>query len=129
MHLSRLEKPALPHIPCPRYNALIRKVTYAIYDCASFPIFTSRLIFPEFGTADALKTTDAAYFAQIASTKGAVTHLPRRLRSCFMSAVSHSLRNLVRCALLFLLIGTLPLAHARTRVLKYAGVNLSGAEF
>ncbi|ETC90424.1 glycoside hydrolase family 5 protein [Xanthomonas hortorum] len=46
-----------------------------------------------------------------------------------MSAVSHSLRNLVRCALLFLLIGTLPLAHARTRVLKYAGVNLSGAEF
>ncbi|MCL1499668.1 glycoside hydrolase family 5 protein [Xanthomonas nasturtii] len=46
-----------------------------------------------------------------------------------MSAMSFSLRTLVRSALLFLVIGSLPLAHAQTRALTYAGVNLSGAEF
>nr|WP_244952538.1 glycoside hydrolase family 5 protein [Xanthomonas maliensis] len=36
---------------------------------------------------------------------------------------------LSRCACGLALLGLLPQAHAQTRVLKYAGVNLSGAEF
>ncbi|MDT7820610.1 glycoside hydrolase family 5 protein [Xanthomonas hortorum] len=46
-----------------------------------------------------------------------------------MSSVSCSLRSVVRCALLLILLGVLPHVHAQTRALTYAGVNLSGAEF
>ncbi|MBB5865350.1 glycoside hydrolase family 5 protein [Xanthomonas sp. 3058] len=46
-----------------------------------------------------------------------------------MSAVSQSLRNVIRCAVFCILLGTFPFAHAQTRALRYAGVNLSGAEF
>lgn len=46
-----------------------------------------------------------------------------------MSAVCFSLRALLRSTLLFIVFGSLPLAHAQTRALTYAGVNLSGAEF
>ncbi|MEQ8036214.1 glycoside hydrolase family 5 protein [Xanthomonas sp. WHRI 6106] len=46
-----------------------------------------------------------------------------------MSAVPLALRNLIRGALLFSMLCILPLANAQTRVLTYAGVNLSGAEF
>ncbi|KQQ69946.1 cellulase [Xanthomonas sp. Leaf131] len=46
-----------------------------------------------------------------------------------MSSASCSLRSVVRCALLLILLGVLPQIHAQTRALTYAGVNLSGAEF
>ena len=39
------------------------------------------------------------------------------------------LRRLMSCAVFFLLLGVLPMGHAQTRALKYAGVNLAGAEF
>ncbi|KPL49850.1 cellulase [Xanthomonas axonopodis] len=46
-----------------------------------------------------------------------------------MSDACFSLRTLLRYTLLFILFGSLPQAHAQTRALTYAGVNLSGAEF
>lgn len=46
-----------------------------------------------------------------------------------MSAFCFSLRALLRYTLLFIVFGNLSLAHAQTRALTYAGVNLSGAEF
>ncbi|OCG87522.1 cellulase, partial [Xanthomonas euvesicatoria] len=46
-----------------------------------------------------------------------------------MSAVCFSLRALLRSTLLFIVFGSLSLAHAQTRALTYAGVNLSGAEY
>ncbi|AJQ85744.1 glycoside hydrolase family 5 protein [Xanthomonas oryzae] len=46
-----------------------------------------------------------------------------------MSAFCFSLRPLLRYTLLFIVFGNLSLAHAQTRALTYAGVNLSGAEF
>ncbi|MEE7545821.1 glycoside hydrolase family 5 protein [Xanthomonas sp. Kuri4-1] len=45
-----------------------------------------------------------------------------------MTIASVSLRNVVRCTVLFLLLGLLTPGLAQTRALKYAGVNLSGAE-
>ncbi|QGJ67745.1 hypothetical protein FDU21_14945 [Xanthomonas oryzae pv. oryzae] len=39
------------------------------------------------------------------------------------------MRALLRYTLLFIVFGNLSLAHAQTRALTYAGVNLSGAEF
>ncbi|MFW3176559.1 glycoside hydrolase family 5 protein [Xanthomonas phaseoli] len=46
-----------------------------------------------------------------------------------MSAVCFSLRALLRSTLFLIVFGSLPLAHAQTRALTYAGVNLSGAEY
>ncbi|KGT82645.1 cellulase, partial [Xanthomonas vasicola] len=46
-----------------------------------------------------------------------------------MSALSLSLRTLLQYAAFFIVFGSVSLAHAETRALTYAGVNLSGAEF
>ncbi|MCC4604769.1 glycoside hydrolase family 5 protein [Xanthomonas campestris] len=46
-----------------------------------------------------------------------------------MSRVSFSLRHLAACTLCVLLLAGQSPAHAQTRALTYAGVNLSGAEF
>ncbi|AVQ05311.1 TPA: glycoside hydrolase family 5 protein [Xanthomonas vasicola pv. zeae] len=46
-----------------------------------------------------------------------------------MSALSLSLRTLLQYAVFFIVFGSVSLAHAETRALTYAGVNLSGAEF